>query len=156
MLITQRQTQAHTCTHTHTTVRICLAFIFNTHGQGKCLKSQKCIITARAKLRHHMRNICGKTAILMQKTNPLQKYTHNTQNGPVNMLDPIRKHFVYSQLWSLLPLCSQNWARWYMPDPNSRIRFSSVFTEKAWNMLCKPSWPDQGLAKHIWSGSKLV
>ena len=90
------------------------------------------------------------------KTNPLQKYTHNTQNGPVNMLDPIRKHFGYSQLWSLLPLCSQNWAEWYMADPTSRIRVSSVFPEKAWNMLCNPSWPGQGLAKRIWSGSKLV
>ena len=57
-----------------------------------------------------------------------------------------------------------------MPDPTSRVRFSSVFPDKAWVILCKAGpdpiwmawpgirsgWPGQGLAKRIWSGSKPV
>ena len=49
-----------------------------------------------------------------------------------------------------------------MPHPTSRIHFSSVFPKKAWIILGKtatriPSgWSGQSLAKHIWSGSKLV
>ena len=48
-----------------------------------------------------------------------------------------------------------------MPDLTSRIRFSYVFPKKAWIILCEPTWirsgwPCQGLAKRIWSGSKLV
>ena len=43
-----------------------------------------------------------------------------------------------------------------------RIRFSSVFSKKAWIILCKTDpdlifgWPGQGLAKRIWSESKPV
>ena len=77
------------------------------------------------------------------------------------MPDPIRKRFGYGQLWPLRPACSQNRAGSYMPNPTSRIRFSSVFPKKAWIILCKPTrvrsgWPGHGLAKRIWSESKLV
>ena len=80
---------------------------------------------------------------------------------PVNMPDPIRKRFGYGQLWPLRPACGQNRAGSYMPDLTSRIRFSYVFPKKAWIILCEPTWirsgwPCQGLAKRIWSGSKLV
>ena len=80
---------------------------------------------------------------------------------PVNMPDPNRKRFGYGQLWPLRPACSQNRAGSYMPDPTSRIRFSSVFPKKAWITLCiadpDPVWMALSgfLAKRIWSGSKL-
>ena len=61
---------------------------------------------------------------------------------PVNMPDPIRKHFGYGQLWPLWPAC-------HMPDPTSRIHFSSIFPKKARVILCKtdpvPIWM-------VWSG----
>ena len=41
------------------------------------------------------------------------------------MPDPIRRRFGYGQLWPLRPACSQNRTGSYMPDPTSRIRFSS-------------------------------
>ena len=76
---------------------------------------------------------------------------------PVNMPDPIRKRFGYGQLWPLRPMCSQNRAGSFMPDPTSRIHFSSVFPKKAWIILRKTDPdPGHGLARHIWSGSKLV
>ena len=63
---------------------------------------------------------------------------------PVNMPDPIQKHFGYSQLWPLLPECSQNQPGSYMPDLTSCIHFSSIFPKKAWIILCKtdpdPIW----------------
>ena len=46
---------------------------------------------------------------------------------PVNMPDPIRKRFGYGQLWPPRPARSQKRARSYMPDPTSRILFSSFF-----------------------------
>ena len=46
---------------------------------------------------------------------------------PVKMPDPILKRFGYDRLWPLRPACSQTRAGSYMPDPNSRIRFRSVF-----------------------------
>ena len=68
---------------------------------------------------------------------------------PVNMPDPVRKRFVYGQLWPLRPACSQNRAGSYMPDLTFRIRFSSVFPKKAWIILRKtdpdPIWT-------VWSG----
>ena len=74
------------------------------------------------------------------------------RNTPVNMPDPIRKRFCYVQLWPLRPECSQNRAEQYMPDPTSRIRFSSVFffflTKKAWVILCKT---DPDLIWMAWS-----
>ena len=42
------------------------------------------------------------------------------------MPDPIRKRFGYGQLWPLRPACSHNRAESCMPDPTSRILFSSV------------------------------
>ena len=68
----------------------------------------------------------------------------------VNMPDPIRKRFHYGLLWPLRPACSRNRAGSYMPDPTSRIHFSSVFPKKAWSVqLCKtdpdPIWT-------AWSG----
>ena len=65
------------------------------------------------------------------------------------MPDPIRKRFCYVQLWPLRPECSQNRAEQYMPDPTSRIRFSSVFPKKARIVLCKA---DQGPIWMVWSG----
>ena len=65
------------------------------------------------------------------------------------MPDAIRKHFGYGQLRPLQPECSQNWPRWYKPDPTCRIWFSSVFLKKAWIILHKtdldPVWM-------VWSG----
>ena len=83
---------------------------------------------------------------------------------PVNMLDPIRKCFGYSQLWSLWLACSLKRARLCMPDPTSRIHFSSIFPEKAYIKLsycAKPTWiwsgwPGQALTKRILCGSKPV
>ena len=46
---------------------------------------------------------------------------------PINMPDPIRNRFGYCHLWPLRPACSQNRPGSYMPDPTSRIRFSSLF-----------------------------
>ena len=46
-----------------------------------------------------------------------------------------------------------------MPDPTSRIRFSSAPPKKAWIILCKTGpirsgWSCQVVAKRVWSGSK--
>ena len=68
---------------------------------------------------------------------------------PVNMPDPIRKHFGYGQLQPLQPACSQNRPRSCMPDPTSRIHFSSVFPKKSCIILCKTD-PDPILV--VWSG----
>ena len=71
-------------------------------------------------------------------------FVHDRPASPVNMSDPIRKCFVYGLLWPLWPACSQYWAGSCMPDPTSRIRFSSVFLNNAWITLCKtdpdPIW----------------
>ena len=80
------------------------------------------------------------------------------------MPDLIRKSFGYGPLWPLWPLrpaCSQNWAGSYMPDPTSRIHFSSVLPEKTGSYCAKPApirsgQPGQVLAKCNWSESKLV
>ena len=78
-------------------------------------------------------------------------------NTPVNMLDPIRKRFGYSQLWQLQPACSHNWARSYMPDLTSCILFSSVFLKKAWAILCQTNldliwmaWPGFSNTDLVW------
>jgi len=89
------------------------------------------------------------------------KETEVNELFPVNMPDPIRKRFGYGQLWPLRPACSQNRAGSYMPDPTSRIFFSSFFQRRHGPYYTKPTrirseWPGQGLAKHIWSESKLV
>ena len=60
------------------------------------------------------------------------------------MPDPIRNRFGYGQLWPLRPACSQNRPGSYMPDPTSRIRFSSVFSKKA-RIILRKTDPD-----HIW------
>ena len=63
---------------------------------------------------------------------------------PVNLPDPIWKHFSYGQLWPLQPVRHQNQAGLRVPDLTSHIHFSSVFPKKAWIMLCKadayPIW----------------
>ena len=80
---------------------------------------------------------------------------------PVNMPDPIQKHFGYDQLWPLRPACSQNQAGSYMLDPTS-TSFLVPFFQRRHGSYCtkltriRSGWPGQGLAKHIWSGSKLV
>ena len=56
---------------------------------------------------------------------------------PVNMLDPIRKHFGYGQLWPLRPVCSLDQARSYLPDLTSHILFSSIFPKETWIILYK-------------------
>ena len=48
---------------------------------------------------------------------------------PVNVLDLIRKHFGYCQLWPLWPACIQNQAG------------SDFLHLKAWIILCKTNWP---------------
>ena len=70
------------------------------------------------------------------------------------MPHPIRRRFGYSQLW---PLCSQNRAGLYMPDPTSRIGFCSIFPKKTWIILCKtdldPIWMAQsgfGQTRLVW------
>ena len=75
----------------------------------------------------------------------------------VNMPDPIRKRFGYGQLWPLRPACSQNRTGSYMPDPTSRILFSSVSPKKAWVILCKTdldpiwmAWPGFGSTHLVW------
>ena len=65
------------------------------------------------------------------------------------MPDTIRKRFGYGHLWLLRPACSQNRPGSYMPDPTSRIRFSSVFAKKAWIMRRT----DLDLIWMAWSGS---
>ena len=73
-------------------------------------------------------------------------FSHLLEVCPVNMPDPIRKRFGCGQLWPLRPACSQNR---YMPDPTSRIRFSSVCPKKAWIILRKI---DLGPIWMVWSG----
>ena len=85
---------------------------------------------------------------------------------PVNMPDPIRKRFGWGQLWPLRPACSQNRAGSYRPDRIGRIRlrapFSVPFFQRRHGPYCAKQtrilsgWPGQGLAKLIWSESKLV
>ena len=55
-------------------------------------------------------------------------------NIPVNMPDPIWKHFGCSQLW---PACSQNQARSYMQDLTFCIQFGFFLPKKAQIILCK-------------------
>ena len=74
------------------------------------------------------------------------------------MPDPIRKHFGYSQLWPLRPACSQNRAGSYnyarADIPRAfQFRFSKECAKLTW---IRSGCPGQGLAKHIWSGSKPV
>ena len=66
------------------------------------------------------------------------------------MLDPTLKHFGYSQLRLIRPVCSHNRARLYVPDPTSYIQFSSVSPKKAWSILCKT---DLHLIWMTWSAS---
>ena len=89
-------------------------------------------------------------------------YPGQVIRNPVNMPDPIRKCFGYGQLWPLRPACSQNRAGPYMPDPTFRIRFRFIFFQRRHGSYCaeptriRSGWSGQGLAKHIWSGSKPV
>ena len=64
------------------------------------------------------------------------------------MPDPIRKRPGYGQLWPLRPACGQNRAGSYMPDPTSRIRFSSVFPKKAWILWM--AWSGFGQTHLVW------
>ena len=66
------------------------------------------------------------------------------------MPDSIRKRFGYGQLWPLRPACSQNLAGLFMPDPTSRIRFSSVLPKKAWILLCRTERSDLDGLVRIW------
>ena len=69
----------------------------------------------------------------------------------VNMPDPIRKRFGYSQLWALRPACSQNRPGSYMLDPTSRVRFSSVFTKEDMDHIVQnPSGSDLDGLVRIW------
>ena len=77
------------------------------------------------------------------------------------MPDPIRKRFGYGQLWPLRPACSQN-RPWSYKFCQIRLRasVSVTFSKKAMYQNRPRSGLDglhgQGLAKHIWSGSRLV
>ena len=74
--------------------------------------------------------------------------------NPVNVLDPIRKRFGYGQSRPVVAVTAsaqpESARIVHMPDPTSRIRFSSVFPKKAWLTVCKtdpdPIWM-------AWSGS---
>ena len=55
-------------------------------------------------------------------------------NIPVNMLDPIWKHFGCGQLW---PACCQNQARSYTQDLTFCIQFGFFLPKKAQIILCK-------------------
>ena len=82
-----------------------------------------------------------------------QFYLHTYKKSPqfpVNMLDPIQKHFGWGQSWPFWPVCSQNQPGLYMPGLISCILLSSsVFPKKARAILCKtnpdPIWT-------AWSG----
>ena len=54
--------------------------------------------------------------------------------------------FGYNQLW---PASIQNQAGLYMPDPTSLIQFGSIFSKKAWMILCKTDLDPVWMA---WSG----
>ena len=65
--------------------------------------------------------------------------------------------------WPLLSVCSQNWARSYMPDLTSCIGSILSKKDQIIILLCKnrsgfdlECLPGQVLAKCIWSGSKLM
>ena len=74
------------------------------------------------------------------------KAVNNNRNSciPGNMLDMVRKHLGYGQLWPSRSARSQNQAVHYMPDPTFRIQFGSIFPKKAQTILCKtgpePIW----------------
>ena len=83
---------------------------------------------------------------------------------PENMPDPIRKRFGYGQLWPLRPACSQN-RPWSYKFCQIRLRasVSVIFSKKAMYHIVQnrprsglDGLHGQGLAKHIWSGSRLV
>ena len=61
---------------------------------------------------------------------------------PVNMPDPIRKHFGYGQLWPVRPACRQ-----IGPDGICRIQFPA--SDLARSILCKTS---MDLIWMAWSG----
>ena len=59
----------------------------------------------------------------------------NCKTVPVDMPNPVWKHFGYSQLWPSWQVYSQNRAGSYIPDPTSRIQFNSIFPKKVWIIL---------------------
>ena len=67
------------------------------------------------------------------------------------MPDPIRKRFGYGELWPLQPACSQNRAKSCVPDPTSRILFSSFFFKEGMGhtMQNRPGSDLDGLAR-VW------
>ena len=70
---------------------------------------------------------------------------------PVNMPDPIWKHF---WLW---PVCSQNWAGMYMLDLISHIWFGSILPKKkAWTILYKTSQDLTWMARSSFGQMRLV
>ena len=80
-----------------------------------------------------------------------------TDEDPVNMADPIQKHFGYSQLWPLRPVCSQNRAGSDFPHP-----FQFHFSKEGMGHTVQ-NQPRSGLDGLVrvwpytfWSGRKLV
>ena len=73
--------------------------------------------------------------------------------NPVNVPDPIRKRFGYGQSRPVMAVTAsvqpESARIVYMPDPTSRLRFSSVFPKKAWLIVCET---DPGLIWMAWSG----
>ena len=83
--------------------------------------------------------VCDVTVVVFKVLYLLSLYTGFLLcRFPVNMQDPIWKHFGYVQLWPLRPACSQN--------PPSWIRFSSVLPKKA---EIQSGWPGQVLSKRV-------
>ena len=81
---------------------------------------------------------------------------------PANMPDLIRKCFGYSQLWPLRPGCSLNRARLYICRIQLPVSDLVPFFQRRPGPYCakktriRSGWPDQVLAKRIWSRSKPV
>ena len=73
------------------------------------------------------------------------------RTNPVNMPDRIRKRFGYGQLWPLRPACSQNRPGSYVPDPTSRISFSSAFPKEGMDHIVqnRPGSDLDGLVR-VW------
>ena len=86
-----------------------------------------------------LRTYATERALFYLRAAAVHRHCQRPPKGfPINRLnrpDPIRKRFCYGQLWPLRPACSHNRAGSRMPVPTSRIRFSSIFPNKAWVVL---------------------
>ena len=79
--------------------------------------------------------------------------------NPINVPDPIRKRFGYGQSRPVMAVTAsvqpESARIVYMPDPMSRLRFSSVFPKKAWLIVCETDglvrvWPNAIVLEASW------